>query len=139
MSRKRKKRRFPKPYSPIKMKLFNVTDPFGDAPVEERRRVMREVGAKAKARFQEVYPKIGSWFDEFDSLYILAFSVFYFLTAPEGVDKEAIEGKLDFGPYHLELLQAFALSKPTYPYDVLAYVPGSLSLRAGSSLSATEP
>jgi hypothetical protein len=98
-----------KPYAPVKMKFVQMPDPFGSAPLEVRRKVMTEIATKARAAFEEEYPKIINWFDTYDPLYILSFCVFYFLSTPQGVDKEAVDGKLDFAPHHLELLQAFAL------------------------------
>lgn len=94
------------------MKFFRVPDPFGDLPPEVRRALVREAAAKACATFDEEYPKLATWFEAYDPLYLLSFCAYYFLTTPQGVDKGAIEGKLDFASYHLELLQAFALMRP---------------------------
>jgi hypothetical protein len=91
------------------MKLFEVANPFGDMPLQARRALLHEVAAKARATFDAEYPKMAAWHETYNPLYLLSFCAFYFLTSPEGVDKEAIEGKLDFASYHLELLQAFAL------------------------------
>jgi hypothetical protein len=93
------------------MKFFQIPDPFGDMPVEVRRAAVRAAAAKARATFEAEYPKIVDWFDTYDPLYLLSFCAYYFLTAPQGVDKEAIDGKLDFASFHLELLQAFALMR----------------------------
>ena len=94
------------------MKFFEIADPFGDNPLEMRRALLHEAATKARASFDAEYPKMATWYETYDPLYLLSFCAFYFLTSPEGVDKEAIEGKLDFAPYHLELLQAFALMGP---------------------------
>jgi hypothetical protein len=111
-SRKKSRKNKHRPYAPIKMKLFELADPFGDAPLEVRRAVLHEAAAKARAMFDAEYPKMATWYETYDPLYLLSFCAFYFLTSPEGVDKEAIEGKLDFASYQLELLQAFALMGP---------------------------
>ena len=66
----------------------------------------------ARKEFADGFPKLRDWFVDFDPLYILSFCVFYFLSTPQGVDKEAVDGNIDFGPVHLELLQAFALMGP---------------------------
>ena len=101
-----------KPYAPVKMKFVKMSDPFGNAPMEVRRKVAMEVATEAKARFEAAYPKLIDWFDTYDPLYVLSFCVLYFLSAPQGVDKEAVDGKLDFASHDLELLQAFALMRP---------------------------
>jgi hypothetical protein len=93
------------------MKFFRIPDPFGDAPPAVRREAVSEVSRAARDRFEADYPKIVNWFDTYDPLYVLSFCAFYFLTSEQGVDKEAVEGKLDFAPHHLELLQAFALTR----------------------------
>lgn len=73
---------------------------------------MHDAAVDAKARFDAGFPRLLEWFHEYDPLYVLSFCVFYLLTAERGVDKEAIDGKVDFGSHHLELLQAFALVGP---------------------------
>ncbi len=112
MKRKKNQDKRYEPYKPIKMKLFHVPDPFGDAPREIRLKIMREAALKARATFDEEYPKLASWFDTYDPLYLLSFLASYLLSAPRGVDKEAINGTVDFASFHLELLQAHALMRP---------------------------
>ncbi len=82
--------------------------------MEVRRAAVRAAAAKARATFEVEYPKIIDWFDTYDPLYLLSFFAYYFLSAPQGVDKEAIEGKLAFASFHIELLQAFALMRFTW-------------------------
>jgi hypothetical protein len=110
-SRKKTKNKY-RPYEVVRQSFVKFQDPFGDAPTDVRRRVMMEIATKAKTRFDTEYPKIIEWIERYDPLYVLSFCVLYFLSAPQGVDKEAIEGKLDFAHHHLELLQAFALTRP---------------------------
>ena len=96
------------------MKFFQVPNLFGDAPSGVRINILRDIGAKARATFEREFPRVTEWFDRYDPLYILSFCVFYFMTSERGIDKEAIEGKLDFGSHHLELLQAIALMRPRH-------------------------
>ncbi len=98
-----------RPYRAVKMKVVTMSDPFGGAPMEVRRKVVLEVATKARAAFEADYPRVADWFDTYDPLYVLSFCVLYFLASEAGVDKEALEGRLEFAPHHLELLQAFAL------------------------------
>jgi hypothetical protein len=116
MSRKKSKnrKRKYKPYEQVKMKFFQVPNLFGDAPSGVRINILRDIGAKARATFEREFPRVTEWFDRYDPLYILSFCVFYFMTSERGIDKEAIEGKLDFGSHHLELLQAIALMRPRH-------------------------
>jgi hypothetical protein len=109
VAKKRSRKKRHEPYRPVKQKFFRIPNPFGDAPLKVRRAAMLEAAANARRTFEEEYPKIINWFDTYDPLYVLSFCLFYFLTSERGVDTEAVEGKLEFAPFHLELLQAFAL------------------------------
>jgi hypothetical protein len=108
--RNNRKRKY-KPYQQVKLKFFEMPDPWGDTPREVRRAALSEAGARGRAAFDAEYPKLLNWFDTYDPLYVLSFCAFYFLISEAGVDKEAIDGKVDFGSHHLELLQAFALMR----------------------------
>jgi len=94
------------------MKLFQLPSFYReDLTREQRLQVVHEIGKLAKTQFEEKYPTIQKWFEEYDALYILSTCIVYFLSAPEGVDVEA-HGKLEFPHHFVELLQAFALRQP---------------------------
>ncbi|MCL4797830.1 MAG: hypothetical protein KJZ84_24915 [Bryobacteraceae bacterium] len=112
MKRKKNRDRQYEPYKQIKMKLFHVPDPFGDMPREVRRKILQEAASKARATLDVVYKRLATWFENYEPQYLLSALAFYLLTTPQGVDKEAIEGKVDFAAFHLELLQAHALMRP---------------------------
>lgn len=99
-----------KPWEAVKMKMFSFPNPFEGISMEERRKMFREVGEKAEKEFNEKFLKLGHWFEEYDSLYLLSFCSHYFLSHQEGVDPEAT-GALEFYPHYQEWLQAFALTK----------------------------
>jgi hypothetical protein len=104
---KRKNR--PKPWEPIKMKMFEIPNLFPpEMPKEKRLEIIRSMGEKAKKDFDLKYPTIQKWFDKYDPLYILSFCSLYFVSHPEGIDPEA-SGPLDFYHHYLEIMQAFAL------------------------------
>jgi hypothetical protein len=113
MKQKRKIRKKKiRPYKPVKSEYREMADPFGDMPVEARRTILNEASANARAEFQANYPTTAEWFNSYDALYLLSYCALYFLSSPAGIDREAIDGKLDFASFHLELLQAFALTMP---------------------------
>lgn len=89
-----------------------MTNPLQQLSVKERRDAFRAIGRTAKKDFEEKFPQLLAWFDEFDALYLLSYCCLYFLADFEGVDREAIDGRLDFYPNYLEILQALALSRP---------------------------
>lgn len=102
----------PIPWNPPKMKLFQLPSFYReDLTREQRLQALHEIGRLAKEQFEQEYPTIRKWFEDYDALYVLSTCLFYFVSAPEGVDVEA-HGKLEFPHHFLELLQAFALMQP---------------------------
>ncbi len=110
--RKKKAPGKPKLYEAVKYELRPFANPLTNLSVAERRAALRKIGKGAKKTFEETYPQLLAWFDEFDALYLLSFCSLYFLAEPEGIDREARDGKLDFYPNYLEILQAIALTRP---------------------------
>jgi len=101
-----------KPWAPVKMRFFEMPKLFRDeVPKEVRVDAIRQIGKKAKEDFALKYPALQRWFQDYDSLYILSFCAFYFMSHPEGTDPEA-NGTLEIYQHYIELLQAFALSQP---------------------------
>ena len=91
------------------MEMFDFPDLVPpDMPVEERIAIVRSIGTNAKKDFEEKYPKLSKWFEEYDPLYILSYCSVYFCSHPEGIDPEAT-GEVKFHPFFLEILQAFSL------------------------------
>ena len=99
------------PYEAVKMELRPMPNPLQHLSVKERRDAFREIGRTAKKDFKEKFPQLLPWFDEFDALYLLSYCCLYFLADFEGIDREATDGRLDFYPNYLEILQALALSR----------------------------
>ena len=76
--------------------------------MEQRRALFREVAKTAEETFEREYFTLGTWFENYDALYLLSFCALYFLSQPEGIDLE-VKGSLDFYWHYLEILQAFSL------------------------------
>jgi hypothetical protein len=94
------------------MKMFQIPSPFPlELSKEERLKAIRAAGEQAREEFGPKYAEIAKWFDEYDSLYILSYVAFYFLSHVEGTDPEAT-GSLEFLAHYLEIMQAFALMQP---------------------------
>ncbi len=98
------------PYTPTKMRFFQIPHPMKGVPMDVRRKIIREVALKAEVDFQKEYPKLQDWFKKYDALYLIAYCAVYFLSHPEGTNPEVRDGRLDFYHHYLELLQAFALT-----------------------------
>ena len=91
------------------MKVYRAPPVLPDSMSrEERVALIQEIARTAEDEFQEKYFSLGEWFERYDPLHLLAYCCSYFVCHPAGVDPE-VGGGLDFHPYHLEILQAFAL------------------------------
>lgn len=118
VSRKRKikkkntkiKKKIYKPYEVVKQNFVRYENPFPeDIPFEKRLEIIVEIGNKSKLEYEKEYENIISYFKEYDSLYLCSFCAYYFMRNEEGIDREAIDGRLDFPPFYLEILQCLAL------------------------------
>ncbi len=97
------------PWEPVKMKLFELPSPFPDDLSQSKRlEILNKIIKNAKEQFDQKYPLMEQWFKEYDPLYLLSFCAVYFLSCPEGIDREAM-GEQEFFCHYLEILQAFAL------------------------------
>ena len=100
-----------KPWKPVKMALYQMPSIFPESMTEDERfAVMREVAAEADEVFRSEFSQLSEWFERFDALYLLSFCAFYFVSYPEGTDRES-KGRLKFYEFYLEILQAFALTR----------------------------
>lgn len=107
------------PWQAPKLSLYEFENPFNDIPFEKRRECINEIGEKYEKIYNENYASLRKWFEDYDALYLLSFCSVYFVSTQEGVDLEAY-GEMDFYHHYLELLQAFALTKPrNYEMDPL--------------------
>src|SRR5690606_24041256 len=116
-SRKKKKKKSPSrkkegivPYEAVKHKLVEVESPFpDDLPFDERLKVFLDIAERANQGFEEDFQKTTEYLKEYDPLYLISFCAYYFVSSLEGVDKEAIDGGLEFHPFYIEVLQCMAL------------------------------
>lgn len=123
VSRKRKrkkkkttnKKKIYKPYEVVKQEFVRYENPFPeDIPFEKRLQIIVEIGNNSKLEYEKEYKNLIGYFKEYDSLYLCSFCAYYFVRNEEGIDREAIDGYLDFPPFYLEILQCIALmSKKT--------------------------
>jgi hypothetical protein len=117
VSRKRKKKKKNnkikkknyKPYEVVKQEFVRFENPFPeDIPFEQRLKIIIEIGNKSKEEYEKEYENLIGYFKEYDSIYLCSFCAYYFGKHQEGIDREAIDGFLDFPPFYLEILQCVA-------------------------------
>tara|TARA_R110002072_G_scaffold125944_2_gene262326 strand:+ start:70 stop:2409 length:2340 start_codon:yes stop_codon:yes gene_type:complete len=110
-NKKAKKQNY-KPYEVVKQEFVRFENPFlKDIPFEKRLEIIVEVGKKSEIKYKEEYSKLIDYFNEYDPLYLGSFCAYYFIRQEEGIDREAIDGYLEFPPFFLEILQCLSLIK----------------------------
>lgn len=98
---------------PIKMHFYEFEwNGNSDLTFEQKIELLRQTGINAEREFTVKYAELVNWYKEYNQLYILSFCMFYFMINFDGRDEEAETGTLEFSPYFMELLQAFALTIP---------------------------
>ncbi len=101
-----------KPYEVVKQDLVRFENPFPeDIPFEKRLEIIVEVGKQSEIKYKEEYTKLIKYFNEYDPLYLCSFCAYYFSRQVEGIDREAIDGHLEFPHFYLEILQCLSLIK----------------------------
>lgn len=112
MPNRKKKKESYKPYEVVKQELVHVQykNPFPeDMPFEKKLKTILEIGNRSEEIYKKEYVKLIDYFKEYDSLYLCSFYAYYFGSQEEGIDREAIDGYLEFPPFYLEILQCVAL------------------------------
>ena len=110
-SKKLEKRIF-KPYEVVKQEFVRFENPFPEGiPFEKRLDIIVKVGKQSEIKHKEEYSKLINYFNEYDPLYLCSFCAYYFVRQEEGIDREAIDGHLEFPPFFLEIMQCLSLIK----------------------------
>jgi len=104
-----KKKTF-KPYEVVNQNMYEMPNPFRtDLGFEEKIAVFQEVAKSSGEQYEKGFQKIMDYFQRYDPLYLCAFASHYFLDNRAGLDIEAIEGRLEFPPFFVEILQCLSL------------------------------
>lgn len=105
-----KNRQKPQPWVAVKKPMMLMPKLLPDSMThEERLELLRSIGSQAKQQFDQKYPTIQNWFQEYDPVYLLSFFSYYLVAQEEGLDPEVIGKKVPFYHHYLEIMQAFAL------------------------------
>ena len=99
-----------KPYEAVTQNLYRIDNPFQEEiSFEQRIKPFLELAERSTIEFEIEFQKLQEYFKDYDPLYLCSFCVFYFIAEKEGIDKEAIDGRLDFHMFYLEILQCYSL------------------------------
>lgn len=106
-----KKKKY-KPYEVVKQPFVETTSPGLEyIPFEERIMILKEFAEKSGAEYEASKASLERFLSEYDPL-DLCFCLLYFISRPEGIDQEAIDGYVDFPVFYVEVLQALSLKGP---------------------------
>lgn len=104
-----KKKKY-KPYEVVKQPFVEMTTPSLDhIPFDDRIKILKEFAEKSGEEFKTSKEALQLFLDEYDPLDLLSYCLLYFISRPEGIDQEAIDGYVDFPVFYVEVLQALAL------------------------------
>lgn len=108
---KKNKKHINKPYQAVKQQFVRINNPISpDIPFDDRIQMLCEIGKQATDSFEKEYQNLKIYLNEYDPLYLCSFCARYFGTSAEGIDEEAIDGRIDFPPFFLEILQCLSLT-----------------------------
>jgi len=104
-----KKKKY-KPYEVVKQSFVETAMPgLGDIPFEERIEILKEFAKKSGVEYETSSASLQRFLKEYDPLDLMSYCLLYFVSGPEGMDQEAIDGYVDFPVFYVEVLQALAL------------------------------
>ncbi|WP_313157376.1 hypothetical protein [Sphingobacterium multivorum] len=102
-----------KPYEVVKQPFVETsTATFSRLPFEEKMAIFKDIALKSGDEYEKAKNQLQAFLNEYDPLYLSSFCVLYFISSPEGIDQEAIDGYIDFPTFYVEVLQAIALQSP---------------------------
>ena len=111
LKKKKKIAKPPRPYEVIDRPFTCIENPISaNISFDARKQVLCDIAKEASGKYESAYNELMSFLQEYDTLYLCSFCSYYFSTTPEGIDKEAIEGHIDFPDFYLEILQCLSLT-----------------------------
>lgn len=100
--------------------LVQMTDPFGELPPAERRKVLRAVGVKAREAFDKLVGEVDGKLKPVEPIHCMCLGAYYMLFS---VAKPGASESDAFGQHKAELLQALLLKHPEDFYEGVVGTP----------------
>ena len=111
LKKKKKTTKHPKPYEVIQRPFTYIENStFANVSFNAKKQALCDIAKEASEKYESAYNELMSFLQEYDSLYLCSLCSYYFSTTPEGIDREAIEGYIDFPDFYLEILQCLSLT-----------------------------
>ncbi|MBR0735141.1 hypothetical protein JQ595_41085 [Bradyrhizobium japonicum] len=99
--------------------LVRMDDPFGDMPVADRQKLMKEIGTKARDEFERLKADLDNQLKPLEPLHCMCSAAFYMVFSISG----GAQGNDVFAQHHAELLQALLLRHPLDFYEAIVGTP----------------
>ena len=104
---------------PKSRELVPLVDPFGEMPVTERQKLMKEIGVKARGEFERLKADLNTQLKPLEPIHCMCSAAYYMVFSISG----GAQGSDAFGQPHAELLQALLLRHPIEFYDAIVGTP----------------
>jgi hypothetical protein len=107
---------------PKSRELVPMTDPFGEMPVADRQKMMKELGLKARDEFERLKADLDNQLKPLEPIHCMCSAAYYMVFSISG----SAQGSDAFGQHHAELLQALLLRHPIEFYDGVVGTPNQV-------------
>lgn len=104
---------------PKSRELVQVADPFGEMPVADRQKLMKEIGVKARDEFERLKADLDNQLKRLEPIHCMCSAAYYMVFSISG----GAQGSDAFGQHHAELLQALLLRHPIEFYEPIVGTP----------------
>jgi hypothetical protein len=88
--------------------LVKLADPFGEMPVAERQKLMKEIGIKAREEFERLKTDLDNQLKSLEPIHCMCSAAYYMVFSIS----DGAQGSDAFGQHNAELLQALLLRQP---------------------------
>jgi hypothetical protein len=104
---------------PKTRELVQLTDPFGEMPVADRQKLVKEIGIKARNEFERLKADLDNQLKPLEPIHCMCSAAYYMVFSISG----GAQGSDAFGQHHAELLQALLLRHPIEFYEGVVGTP----------------
>lgn len=99
---------------PKARELVQFNDPFSGMPIAERKKLLREVGVKAREKFEALKADIDNQLQQLEPIHCMCLAAYYLIFV---VNRQSPDSSDSFGQHKAELLQALLLRHPIEFYN----------------------
>lgn len=109
---------------PKSREFVPLSDPFGEMPLADRQRQLREIGVKARDEFEGLKANLDNQLKPLEPIHCMCSAAYYMIFSV----RRGAQGGDTFGQHHAELLQALLLRHPIEFYDAVIGTPDQVQV-----------